>query len=210
MAELRSQHGEDDVANEPSDTWVERRRWSVACGATRRGCGWAPCHLTCTARPRAASTSTTSMTARPSGASGSPGWIGRDLGVRRSNVSTSRASPPTPWRSPPTLAFRRLRPSASPPGSATALAIAATFPDRVTAVATGGGGRPFGPGMAAWDALSDGVKVGVELVDTDDLEAGNDCSLRPTDRPLTRSNSTTTNPGGVCWYGRACRQASAR
>lgn len=62
-----------------------------------------------------------------------------------------------------------------------ALAIAATFPDRVTAVATGGGGRPFEPGTTAWDALSEGEREGVQLVDTDDLEA--ERLLAEADRP---------------------------
>ena len=72
-----------------------------------------------------------------------------------------------------------------------ALAIAATFPDRVTAVQPGGGGRPFEPGMTAWDALSDGEREGIQLVMPTTWRP-NGCSPRPTGRPSTCCNSTTT------------------
>lgn len=53
-----------------------------------------------------------------------------------------------------------------------ALAIAALHPDRVTAVATAGGGAPFTPGTKAWESLSAGEQRGAALVDIDDDEAG--------------------------------------
>lgn len=52
-----------------------------------------------------------------------------------------------------------------------ALGIAAAFPDRVTAVATGGGGRPFEPGTNAWGFLSEDEQRGVLLIGSDDAAA---------------------------------------
>ena len=56
-------------------------------------------------------------------------------------------------------------------GAGYALATAAAHPDRVTAVATGGGGGPFEPGTRRWEHLSEGEKRGVALVGIDDTEA---------------------------------------
>jgi pimeloyl-ACP methyl ester carboxylesterase len=52
-----------------------------------------------------------------------------------------------------------------------ALATAATHPDRVTAVATAGGGAPYEPGTKYWDSLSAGEQRGAALVGIDDDEA---------------------------------------
>jgi pimeloyl-ACP methyl ester carboxylesterase len=56
-------------------------------------------------------------------------------------------------------------------GVSYALAVAAFLPDRVTAVATAGGAKPFEPGTAGWDRLSEGEQRGVLLVGVDDAEA---------------------------------------
>ena len=63
-----------------------------------------------------------------------------------------------------------------------ALAIAANVPDRVTAVATGGGGRPFEPGTNAWSFLSEEEQRGVLLIGTDDETA--ERLLADADRPF--------------------------
>ena len=56
-------------------------------------------------------------------------------------------------------------------GVAHALAVAANVADRVTAVATAGGGAPFEPGTPRWARLSEGEQRGVALVGIDDVEA---------------------------------------
>ena len=56
-------------------------------------------------------------------------------------------------------------------GSAYAWATAALHPDRVTAVATGGGDVPFEPGTSRWGRLSEAEQKGVSLIGTDDVEA---------------------------------------
>lgn len=56
-------------------------------------------------------------------------------------------------------------------GVAHALAVAANVADRVTAVATAGGGAPFEVGTPRWARLSEGEQRGVALVGIDDAEA---------------------------------------
>jgi pimeloyl-ACP methyl ester carboxylesterase len=56
-------------------------------------------------------------------------------------------------------------------GAPYALATAALRPERLTAVATGGGAATFGPDVPWWDTLSDGEKQGVALIGVDDAEA---------------------------------------
>jgi pimeloyl-ACP methyl ester carboxylesterase len=51
------------------------------------------------------------------------------------------------------------------------LATAAELRNRVSAVATAGGGMPFRPGTGQWEQLSEGEKQGVLLAGTDDAEA---------------------------------------
>ena len=52
-----------------------------------------------------------------------------------------------------------------------ALATAAELADRVSAVATAGGGMPFRPGTESWERLTEGEKQGVLLAGIDDVEA---------------------------------------
>lgn len=52
-----------------------------------------------------------------------------------------------------------------------ALACAAELGERVSAVATAGGGKPFEPGAPGWERLSEGEQRGVLLVGVDDAEA---------------------------------------
>jgi len=56
-------------------------------------------------------------------------------------------------------------------GAPYALATAAELPDRVTAVAEAGGGKPFPPGSDQFQRLSDGEQQGIVLAGSDDAEA---------------------------------------
>ncbi|HET7180599.1 MAG TPA: alpha/beta hydrolase [Candidatus Limnocylindrales bacterium] len=56
-------------------------------------------------------------------------------------------------------------------GVAHGAALAAEFPERVTALATAGGGAPFEAGTPRWSRLSEGERRGLALVGTDDAEA---------------------------------------
>lgn len=56
-------------------------------------------------------------------------------------------------------------------GAPYALAVASLRPDRLTAVATGGGAATFAPDLPWWDRLSDGEKQGVSLIGVADDKA---------------------------------------
>ena len=56
-------------------------------------------------------------------------------------------------------------------GAPHALAVAALRPERLTAVATGGGAATFVPDAPWWDSLTEGEQRGVALIGVDDVEA---------------------------------------
>jgi len=66
-------------------------------------------------------------------------------------------------------------------GAPYALGVASLRPDRVTAVATGGGAATYAPELPWWEHLSDGEKQGVSLIGVDDGEA--ERLLAEADRP---------------------------
>lgn len=78
-----------------------------------------------------------------------------------------------------------------------ALATAVFLPDRVTAVATGGGMMPFFPGSAGFASLSEGEQRGVTLAGVDDAEAQR--LLAEADLPTVQQLTLTDEEIEAAW-----------